>query len=146
MAHLIMDFAWGEVSGIAVDTHVHRITHRLGWMRKEARNPEEARKQLEKWFPKYVSIKVGMSLPFFNRSEWSDLNLLCVGFGQQVCCPVGPKCSDCLNKDLCPSSSCLTSSDLALGIGFEVGNKSKGKKAKSNSSSQVKTKKIKIEK
>lgn len=52
MAHLIMDFAWGEVSGIAVDTHVHRISHRLGWMKKELRSPEEARKALEKWFPK----------------------------------------------------------------------------------------------
>jgi len=51
MAHLIMDFAWGEVSGIAVDTHVHRITHRLGWMPREARSPEEARKILERWFP-----------------------------------------------------------------------------------------------
>lgn len=52
MAHLIMDFAWGEVSGISVDTHVHRITHRLGWMKREARNPEEARKHLEKWLPR----------------------------------------------------------------------------------------------
>ena len=81
------------------------------------------------------------------RSEWSDLNLLCVGFGQQVCSPVAPKCSDCLNKDLCPSSSCLVnSSGLPLGIGFEMSTKSKGKKAKSNSVSAVKTKKIKIEK
>lgn len=56
MAHLIMDFAWGEVSGIAVDTHVHRITHRLGWMTREFQNPEEARKTLEKWFPKYVNV------------------------------------------------------------------------------------------
>lgn len=59
MAHLIMDFAWDEVSGIAVDTHVHRITHRLGWMKKEARSPEEARKCLEKWFPRYVRIDYG---------------------------------------------------------------------------------------
>lgn len=58
MAHLIMDFAWGQVSGIAVDTHVHRITHRLGWMRRETRNPEEARKSLEKWIPKYIIYAV----------------------------------------------------------------------------------------
>ncbi len=62
MAHLIMDFAWGEVSGIAVDTHVHRITHRLGWMCREARNPEEARKYLEKWFPKCVWCKYRLTL------------------------------------------------------------------------------------
>ena len=52
MAHLIMDFAWGKVSGIAVDTHVHRITHRLGWFRQEINNPEEVRVTLESWFPR----------------------------------------------------------------------------------------------
>ena len=52
IGHLIMDFAWNEVSGIAVDTHVHRITHRLGWMAQEIRSPEEARISLEKWFPR----------------------------------------------------------------------------------------------
>lgn len=85
---------------------------------------------------------------FSIRSEWSDLNLLCVGFGQQVCHPVSPKCSECLNKDLCPSSSCLVSTGLPLGIGFEVSTKSKAKKAKSTlvSSDKRQSKKIKIEK
>ena len=49
-----MDFAWGKVSGIAVDTHVHRITHRLGWFRQEVTNPEEVRVTLESWFPRLV--------------------------------------------------------------------------------------------
>ena len=74
MAHLIMDFAWGEVSGIAVDTHVHRITHRLGWMRREARNPEEARKYLEKWFPKYVLCRPGRQC-YFKTGMFSPLGL-----------------------------------------------------------------------
>ena len=77
------------------------------------------------------------------RSEWSDLNLLFVGFGQQVCSPVGPKCSECLNKDLCPSSSCGVSTGLPLGLGIEVSTKSKGKRgSKSNS---TKPKKVKVE-
>lgn len=97
--------------------------------------------------PIIVKGRLLLSFLCLTRSEWSALNLLCVGFGQQICSPVGPKCSDCLNKDLCPSSSCLVnSSQLPLGMGFEMSTKSKGKKAKSNSASAVKTKKIKIEK
>lgn len=38
------------------------------------------------------------------RSEWSDINLLLVGFGQQICLPVKPHCSDCLNKKICPAA------------------------------------------
>ena len=56
MGHLIMDFAWGKISGIAVDTHVHRITHRLGWFRQEITNPEEVRTTLESWFPRLVPV------------------------------------------------------------------------------------------
>ena len=37
------------------------------------------------------------------RSEWSEVNWLLVGFGQQICLPVKPHCSDCLNKKICPA-------------------------------------------
>ncbi|XP_057343816.1 endonuclease III-like protein 1 isoform X2 [Manis pentadactyla] len=52
MAHLAMAVAWGTVSGIAVDTHVHRITNRLRWTRKETKTPEETRAALEEWLPR----------------------------------------------------------------------------------------------
>ena len=39
------------------------------------------------------------------RCEWKDINILLVGFGQQTCLPVGPKCVTCLNQDICPSST-----------------------------------------
>ena len=55
MAHLVMDIAWGSVTGIAVDTHVHRITHRLGWMKVPTTNPEVTRATLEGWLPRYSS-------------------------------------------------------------------------------------------
>ena len=84
-----------------------------------------------------------MCVCVYLRTKWSDLNLLFVGFGQQICTPVGPKCSDCMNKDLCPSSSCGVSTGLPLGLGIEISTKSKGKRgAKSNS---VKSKKVKVE-
>ena len=51
MAHLVMDLAWGNVTGIAVDTHVHRISNRLGWVKKATKNPEDTRKALEEWLP-----------------------------------------------------------------------------------------------
>ncbi|CAL8332062.1 unnamed protein product [Merluccius merluccius] len=89
MAHLAMDIAWDQVSGIGVDTHVHRIANRLGWVKKPTKTPEETRKALEDWLP---------------RELWSEINWLLVGFGQQMCLPVNPLCSMCLNQHCCPSA------------------------------------------
>uniref|UniRef100_A0A8D2LME4 Endonuclease III-like protein 1 n=1 Tax=Varanus komodoensis TaxID=61221 RepID=A0A8D2LME4_VARKO len=89
MAHLVMDIAWQSVSGIGVDTHVHRIANRLKWTKKRTRLPEETRQALEEWLP---------------RELWSEINWLLVGFGQQVCLPLHPRCSKCLNKGICPAS------------------------------------------
>ncbi|KAM4632036.1 endonuclease III-like protein 1 isoform 3-T3 [Discoglossus pictus] len=86
MAHLVMDIAWNNVSGIGVDTHVHRISNRLKWVKKETKAPEETRVALEDWMP---------------RDLWSEINWLLVGFGQQICLPVSPRCSECLNRDIC---------------------------------------------
>ncbi|KAG7316053.1 hypothetical protein KOW79_020919 [Hemibagrus wyckioides] len=89
MAHLAMAIAWKRVSGIGVDTHVHRISNRLGWTRTTTKNPEETRRALEEWLP---------------RDLWCEINWLLVGFGQQVCLPVSPLCSICLNQHTCPSA------------------------------------------
>lgn len=85
MAHLCMKTAWGEVTGIGVDTHVHRISNRLGWV--NTKKPEETRKVLESWLPYEL---------------WSEVNHLLVGFGQQICQPTKPQCATCLNHNLCP--------------------------------------------
>ncbi|PIK45854.1 putative endonuclease III-like protein 1 [Apostichopus japonicus] len=74
MAHIVMDVAWGELTGIGVDTHVHRICNRLKWVQKPTKQPEDTRKAVEKWLP---------------RDKWREINVLMVGFGQQVCLPVG---------------------------------------------------------
>ncbi|XP_068177544.1 endonuclease III-like protein 1 [Antennarius striatus] len=89
MAHLAMNIAWDRVSGIGVDTHVHRISGRLGWTQNPTKNPEDTRKALEDWLP---------------RELWGHINWLLVGFGQQVCLPINPLCSVCLNRDCCPSA------------------------------------------
>jgi len=87
MAHLCMSCAWNEVTGIGVDTHVHRISNRLGWVKKTTKTPEETRKALECWLPKEL---------------WREVNHMLVGFGQTICRPVGPHCVSCLNRTTCP--------------------------------------------
>ncbi|XP_069358852.1 endonuclease III-like protein 1 isoform X2 [Maniola hyperantus] len=89
MAHICMKVAWNKVTGIGVDTHVHRISNRIGWVKKSTTTPEDTRKSLEAW------------LPF---DLWSEVNHLMVGFGQTICLPIGPMCHECLNNDICPSS------------------------------------------
>eukprot|EP00933_Yihiella_yeosuensis_P080504 TRINITY_DN93940_c0_g1_i1.p1 TRINITY_DN93940_c0_g1~~TRINITY_DN93940_c0_g1_i1.p1 ORF type:complete len:300 (-),score=58.23 TRINITY_DN93940_c0_g1_i1:26-925(-) len=66
MAHLVMHAAFDEQKGICVDSHVHRISNALGWVK--TKTPEETRVMLESWLPK---------------KEWPDINVLLVGFGQQ---------------------------------------------------------------
>lgn len=86
MAYLTMQEAWNISLGIGVDTHVHRISNRLGWV-NQTKNAEGTRKELEEWLP---------------SSKWSEVNSLLVGFGQTLCRPIGPMCSDCPCVDLCP--------------------------------------------
>lgn len=90
MAHLCMLEAWNIVTGIGVDTHVHRIAARLNWVPKTGiKTPEDTRRALESWLP---------------RQYWREINHLLVGFGQTICLPVGPKCHECYNNLICPSA------------------------------------------
>ncbi|XP_074339641.1 endonuclease III homolog 1, chloroplastic-like isoform X2 [Apium graveolens] len=93
MAHLVMNVGWNNVQGICVDTHVHRICNRLGWVSRKGTNqktksPEETRESLERWLPK---------------EEWVPINPLLVGFGQTICTPLRPQCGKCSITDLCPA-------------------------------------------
>ncbi|CAH9108880.1 unnamed protein product [Cuscuta europaea] len=93
MAHLVMNVGWNNVQGICVDTHVHRICNRLGWVsrtgtKQKTRTPEETRKSLQLWLPK---------------EEWDPINPLLVGFGQTVCTPLRPRCGICTIRDMCPA-------------------------------------------
>lgn len=42
-----------------------------------------------------------------HRDLWSEINGLLVGFGQQICLPVRPRCQTCLNQALCPAAQGL---------------------------------------
>ncbi|XP_003744683.1 endonuclease III-like protein 1 [Galendromus occidentalis] len=90
MAYLTMNCAWKETTGIGVDTHVHRLAQRWLWLPKgQTKSPEDTRLQLESWLPSDL---------------WEELNWLLVGFGQTVCGPTHPKCSECLINDVCPNA------------------------------------------
>lgn len=90
MAHLVMQVAWKKVTGIAVDTHVHRISNRLKFVRKPTKDPKDTQRELEDWMP---------------RELWEDFNGLLVGLGQTICTPISPKCGSCLNRLICPAST-----------------------------------------
>ncbi|DBA04032.1 TPA: hypothetical protein N0F65_009379 [Lagenidium giganteum] len=95
MAYLVMNCAWQQPIGICVDTHVHRISNRLGWVNTwnkknpKSQDPEKTRKELEDWLP---------------VEHWGTINLLLVGFGQTMCLPRGPNCDECKINDICPSA------------------------------------------
>lgn len=84
MSYIYLEVCCGKIEGIAVDTHVHRISNRLKWVKTEA--PEKTRVELQKWLPK---------------EEWSDINLTLVGFGQTICLARGAKCEQCKLNTIC---------------------------------------------
>jgi len=84
-ANLVLALAFG-VPAIAVDTHVFRISRRLGWA--VGTTPAEVQRELERIFP---------------RNSWTQVNPVLVGFGQTVCRPLHPKCGACVLKRSCPS-------------------------------------------
>lgn len=82
-ANLVLSVAFGE-DAIAVDTHVHRISNRLGIV--STKTPEETERELVKILP---------------REYWKKLNHLLVGFGQTICKPVRPMCRECELREIC---------------------------------------------
>lgn len=88
MANIALSSCWNNIVGIGVDVHVHRISNRLQWVHN-TKTPEKTQEELESWLP---------------REYWADVNLMLVGFGQSICIPRYPKCSQCLNNQLCPSA------------------------------------------
>jgi len=83
-ANLVLNLAFG-IEAICVDTHVHRIPNRLGWI--STATPEQSEAALEALWP---------------RRHWIEANELLVSFGQTICTPVSPRCSSCPFASDCP--------------------------------------------
>jgi endonuclease-3 len=84
-ANLVLILAHRSADNICVDTHVHRISNRLGWVATRA--PDETERAL------YAAA---------HRKWWPIINLYLVTWGQNVCRPVYPLCGSCVVADLCP--------------------------------------------
>jgi len=84
-SNIILSYGFGKPA-IAVDTHVNRISKRLG-LAKERDDVEQVRETLEKAFPK---------------RKWNILNLGFVNFGRTICLPRNPKCPTCPLNSICP--------------------------------------------
>lgn len=82
-ANLVVTLGYNK-PGICVDTHVHRITNRWGYVR--TKNPHETEFALREKLP---------------RKHWLTINDLLVTYGQNICTPVSPKCSICLINSFC---------------------------------------------
>jgi len=83
-ANLVLSVGFGKPA-ICVDTHVHRISNRAGWV--STRNPDETEQALSKTLP---------------VRYWGEINRLLVSYGRLVCVPVSPFCSRCSIAELCP--------------------------------------------
>ncbi len=84
-ANLVLILAFKSLRNICVDTHVHRISNRLGWV--ATRTPDETEQAL------YEAT---------DAQWWPYINLYLVTWGQNVCRPVYPRCHDCILASMCP--------------------------------------------
>ena len=111
-----------KVTGIAVDTHIHKIANRLKWV-NNTKDPDKTSVELEK---------------IVDKKYWNNINGILVGFGQEICKSVNPLC-----EVSCPlSKNCNYYKDV---VSKKKKSTSKKKKSKSKDKSQ-KEKKAKSQK
>lgn len=87
-ANVVLNEAFGIVEGIAVDTHVFRIAHKLKLVGPSADTPAKTEAALLKLYP---------------REYWGPVNHQWVLFGRETCIARRPRCATCFLADLCPS-------------------------------------------
>lgn len=88
-ANIVLNVSFGIVEGIAVDTHVNRIAHRLALSPKtHEKEPLKTEQDLLKLLP---------------REYWRDVNHQWIRFGREVCSAKSPRCGECPMADICPS-------------------------------------------
>ena len=89
-ANIVLNVGFGIVEGIAVDTHVNRVAHRLALSPKtHEEEPLKTEQDLLKILP---------------REYWESVNHQWITFGREICNARSPKCGDCFAADLCPSA------------------------------------------
>jgi endonuclease-3 len=86
-ANVVLGQAFGIVSGIVVDTHVHRLSRRMGFT--DADTAEKIEEDLMKLFP---------------RKDWIDVGSVLILHGRKTCNARSPKCPECTAAVYCPSA------------------------------------------
>ncbi len=86
-ANIVLYYAYGTISGIAVDTHVRRLSQRLGLTEHD--DPAKIEQDLMQITPK---------------EKWMKLTDLLIFHGRQVCIARKPKCEICVLNKICPSA------------------------------------------
>ncbi|RLE01350.1 MAG: endonuclease III [Candidatus Aminicenantes bacterium] len=87
-ANIVLSSAFRRAEGIAVDTHVRRLAHRLGL--SSAKDPNKIEQDLMAIVP---------------REDWLDFNYLLVDHGRAVCQARHPLCNECFLRSLCPAAA-----------------------------------------
>ncbi len=90
-ANIVLYAGYGLSEGVAVDTHVFRLSKRMGLT--SAKTPQKAELDLMRLYPK---------------SSWGDINHLFVTHGRSVCQARKPRCSECALTDICPKKGVAT--------------------------------------
>jgi len=86
-ANVVLGTAFGKAEGIVVDTHVMRLSQRLGFSKEDA--PEKIEQDMMQIIPK---------------KDWIDVSHLLIFHGRRICQARKPKCAECPVNDLCPSA------------------------------------------
>lgn len=85
-ANIVLLNGFGKVEGIAVDTHVRRLSQRLGLSKND--DPNKIEQDLMK---------------SLDRKEWGNFSYLLIEHGRKICIAKKPKCLECMLQKLCPS-------------------------------------------
>lgn len=86
-ANVVLGYAYGVVEGVVVDTHVKRLTRRLGWTTNE--DPVKIEQDLKRIIP---------------ESDWLDISMLLISHGRTICNARKPLCEQCVLASLCPTA------------------------------------------
>jgi endonuclease-3 len=103
-ANVVLQHGHDVVEGIVVDTHVQRLTRRLGIT--EEKRPEAIEDDL---------------MPLVPEDEWQDFTHLLISHGRAVCDARNPDCEECVLADICPSEKGDGEVDLASGEAWNLG-------------------------
>lgn len=101
-ANVVLQHGHEVVEGIVVDTHVQRISQRLGLTTED--DPEKIERDLMQIVP---------------ETDWKEFTHLLISHGRETCSATNPSCDTCVLEDICPSSQLDNEIDLYSGASWE---------------------------